>query len=62
MDQMLCKEFYFSSGDYNDSEEQNWLGSFSGRPYKECHFKLYEMMSNLDQYNAVHLLFKIFLI
>ena len=43
-------------------KEQNWLGSFSKRPYKEWHYNLYEMISNLDQYNAVHLLLKIFLI
>ena len=37
------------------------VGSFS-RPYKEYHYKLYEMISNLDQYNVDHLLFKVFLI
>ena len=31
------------------------MGSFSRRPYKEWHY-------TLNQYNAVHLLFKIFLI
>ena len=51
------KSSIFSSGDYNVQ-----LGSFSRRPYKECHFKLYEMIPNLDQYNIVHLSFKIFLI
>ena len=28
----------------------------------EGHYKLYEMISNLDKYNVVHLLFKIFVI
>ena len=39
---------------FSSSEEQNWLGSLCRRPYKECHYKLYEMISNLDQYNVVY--------
>ena len=31
------------------------MGSFSRRPYKECHQQLYGMIYNLDQYNVVHL-------
>ena len=55
------KSSIFSSGDYNVQKSRlNWLGNFSRRPYKECQYKLYEMISNLDQYNVVHLLFKIY--
>ena len=65
MDQMLCKEFYFSSGE-NDVQKSRtgWVALVEGltRSYKECHCKFYEMISNLGQYNVVHLLFKIFLI
>ena len=56
------KSSIFMFGDFKCSEEQNWFGSFSRRPYKEWLFKLYEMIPNLDQYNVVHLSFKIFLI
>ena len=62
MAQMLCKEFYFQLWWSLCSEEQNWLSSFSRRPNKECHYKLYEMISNLDQHSEVHLLFKIYFI
>ena len=63
MDQMFSS--IFSSGDYNvqnsrTAEQQNWFSSFSRKPYKECYYKLYKMISNLDQYNVVHLLFKIY--
>ena len=51
------KSSIVSSGDYNVQKSRTGWG-----PYKECHYKLYDMTSNLDQYNEVHLLFKIFLI
>ena len=35
------------------AELVDWLGSFSRRPYKEYRYKLYEMISNLDQYNVM---------
>ena len=56
MDLMLCKEFYFSSGDYNVQKSRTgWVALMESR------YKLYEIISNLDQYNVIHLFFIIFL-
>ena len=52
MDLMLCKEFYFSSGDYNVQKSRTgWVALMESR------YKLYEIISNLDQYNVIHLFF-----
>ena len=58
MDQMLCKNSIFRSGDYNvQNSRTGWIALVEVLTRNGI-YKLYEMISNLDQYNVVNLLLK----